>query len=129
MLKGRVRLVVSLAIFASLCQSLVLAAPNVFRDRFERDSIGDALTSYANSFSIGDGVLVASQLPDADHGAVTRAQLDFRDAAIDFNFKYDGGERFNFVVDGKRCKEVHEGIFTGLLFERTDSRFRMTEPE
>jgi len=115
---GRIRLVASLAIFASLCQSLVLAAPNVFRDRFERDRIGSAWTSHANSFFIRDGVLVASQLPDADHGAVTRAQLDFRDAAIDFNFKYDGGERFNFVVDDKRCKEVHAGHICRVSFRK-----------
>tara|TARA_B000000557_G_scaffold237730_1_gene214755 strand:- start:34 stop:744 length:711 start_codon:yes stop_codon:yes gene_type:complete len=89
-----------------------------FRDDFERENVGDAWTSHANSFSIRNGVLVASQLPDAGHGAVTRAQLNFRDAAIDFSFKYDGGERFNFVVDDKNCKEVHAGHICRVSFRK-----------
>jgi len=52
---------------------------------------------------------VASQLPDADHGAVIRAQFGFRNVEIDFDVKFDGGERFNFVIDDKNCKEVHAG--------------------
>lgn len=108
----------SLAFVASIWQTTVLADFEVFRDDFERDSIGDIWTSHANSFSIRDGVLVASQLPDAGHGAVTRAQLDFRDTAIDFSFKYDGGERFNFVVDDKNCKEVHAGHICRVSFRK-----------
>jgi len=103
----RILLANSLAFLASLWGLQVLAGPNVFRDSFEQDNVGDSWTSHANSFSIRDGVLVASQLPDAGHGAVTRAQLDFRDAAIDFSFKYDGGNRFNFFFDDKNCEEVH----------------------
>jgi len=108
----------SLAFVASIWQTTVLADFEVFRDDFERDSIGDIWTSHANSFSLRDGVLVASQLPDAGHGAVTRAQLDFRDAAIDFSFKYDGGERFNFVVDDKNCQEVHAGHICRVSFRK-----------
>ena len=109
-------------IFAGIA-ALGLAGPAAaevhgFRDDFERENVGDAWTSHANSFSIRNGVLVASQLPDAGHGAVTRAQLDFRDAAIDFSFKYDGGERFNFVVDDKNCKEVHAGHICRVSFRK-----------
>ena len=114
----RILLVGSLAFLASLWRFQVWAYPNVFRDYFDRDKVGDAWTSHANSFSIRDGVLVASQLPDAGHGAVTRAQLDFRDAAIDFSFKYEGGERFNFVVDDKNCKEVHAGHICRVSFRK-----------
>ena len=46
------------------------------------------------------------------------AQLDFRDAAIDFSFKYDGGERFNFVIDDKKCEEVHAGHICRVSFRK-----------
>ena len=115
----RILLARSLAFLASLWGLQVSAGPNVFRDSFERDSVGHFWTSHANSFSIRDGVLVASQLPDAGHGAVTRAQLDFRDATIDFSFKYDGGDRFNFVIDDKNCEEVHAGHVCRVSFRKS----------
>ena len=115
----RTLLFVSLAFLASIWRSQVLAVPSEFRDGFERSRVGPRWTSHANSFSIRDGVLVASQLPDAGHGAVTRAQLDFRDAAIDFSFKYDGGERFNFVIDDKKCEEVHAGHICRVSFRKS----------
>ena len=115
----RTQLFGSLAFLASIWQTTVLADHEVFRDDFERDSIGDIWSCHANSFSIRDGVLVASQLPDAGHGAVSRAQLDFRDAAIDFSFKYDGGERFNFVIDDKNCEEVHAGHICRVSFRKS----------
>ena len=114
----RIQLLGRLAFLASVWQSPVLADLNVFRDDFERLRVGQTWTSHANSFSIEDGILVASQLPEAGHGAVTRAQLDFRDAAIDFSFKYKGGERFNFVVDDKNCKEVHAGHICRVSFRK-----------
>ncbi|MEC7905763.1 MAG: hypothetical protein VYC82_00910 [Verrucomicrobiota bacterium] len=69
----RILLANSLAFLASLWGLQVLAGPNVFRDSFEQDNVGDSWTSHANSFSIRDRVLVASRLPDAGHGTVTRA--------------------------------------------------------
>ena len=61
------------------------------------------------SFSIKGGALVASQLPNAGHVALIRTQLDFRNMKIDFDVKFEGGERFNFVIDDKNCEEVHAG--------------------
>ena len=107
-------------ILAFFSPVLVLADPSEFRDAFERDKIGDAWTSHANSFSIRDGILVASQLPDAAHGAVMRAQLDFRDAVIDFSFKYDGGSVSIFVIDDKNCEEVHAGHICRVSFRKSD---------
>jgi len=114
-------------ILAFFSPVLVLADPSEFRDGFERDKIGDAWTSHANSFSIRDGILVASQLPDAAHGAVMRAQLDFRDAVIDFSFKYDGGSVSILLLMTRIARKFTPGIFVVYLFARAISAFRMTE--
>ncbi len=98
------------SIVLSIVATTAAFASNVeFTDDFNRLEIGDDWTGHSHSFSIKDGALVASQLPDADHGAVIRAQLGFRNVEIDFDVKFEGGERFNFVIDDKNCKEVHAG--------------------
>ena len=89
--------------------SAAFASSGEISDDFERSEVGDAWTGHMYSFSIKDGALVASQLPDAGHGAVIRTQLDFRNMKIDFDVKFEGGERFNFVIDDKNCEEVHAG--------------------
>lgn len=100
--------VLSIAMALSLV-TLAKGEETRFSDDFDRAEIGDAWTRHANSFSIEAGVLVASQLPDAGHGAVIRSQWNFKDAIFDFDFKFEGGVRFNFVVDDKNCEEVHAG--------------------
>lgn len=92
-----------------LVGSFAIADSAEISDHFDRTEIGDSWSGHMYSFSIQDGSLVASQLPDADHGAVIRAQLDFRNVTIDFDVKFEGGERFNFVIDDKNCEEVHAG--------------------
>ena len=86
-----------------------LASSVEISDDFKRSEVGNAWTGHMYSFSIKDGALVASQLPDAGHGAVIRTQLDFRNMKIDFHVKFEGGERFNFVIDDKNCEKVQSG--------------------
>lgn len=90
----------------------------LFEDDFSRSKMGDKWTGHANSFFIENGRMRATQLPDAGHGAVIRAVVDFKDIWIAFDFKYQGGERFNFVVDDKNEKSVHAGHICRLTINK-----------
>jgi len=83
-----------------------------FRDDYQgRTKIGDRYTTargHDDSWSVVDGVLVGKQTKD-DHGAVIRTELDFDDVDIQFDFRFNGGTRFNLVIDDKNEKSVHSG--------------------
>ncbi|HBE70741.1 MAG TPA: sulfatase [Planctomycetaceae bacterium] len=63
---------------------------------------------YSSAWSIEDGHLVGKQVSDK-HGSVIRAELDFRDVDIQFDFRFRGATRFNFVIDDKNEASVHAG--------------------
>ena len=90
----------------------------LFEDNFSGSEIGDTWTGHANSFFADEGRLRATQLPNAGHGAVIRALVDFKDVWISFDFRYQGGERFNFVVDDKHDKSVHAGHICRLTINK-----------
>lgn len=90
----------------------------LFEDDFSISELGDRWTSHPNSFFIERSAMRATQLKDAGHGAVTRAIFDFKDVWISFDFKYAGGERFNFVVDDKNDKSVHAGHICRLTMNK-----------
>lgn len=90
----------------------------LFEDDFSRSKLGDKWTSHPNSFFIEESAMRATQLKDAGHGAVTRAIFNFKDVWISFDFKYEGGERFNFVVDDKNDKSVHAGHISRLTMNK-----------
>ena len=83
-----------------------------FKDDYAgRKTIGvDYATArgHEDAWTIVDGVLVGKQTND-DHGAVIRRELDFDDVDIQFDFRFNGGTRFNFVIDDKNEKSVHAG--------------------
>lgn len=83
----------------------------LFLDLFERAEVGaDYKIARAKdgAFTIKDGVLIGKQTDD-DHGAVIRKELDFDDIEFHLNFRFNGGSRFNFVIDDKDEKSVHAG--------------------
>jgi len=81
----------------------------LFEDAFERAELGDQWNVHPDSFEIVDGVLVASQRPDADHGAVSQSYVDFRDAVLEFSFRLEGSTSFNVVIDDRNYKDSHAG--------------------
>lgn len=81
----------------------------LFSDDFARAELGKTWNVHPNSYVIKDGVLIASQRPDADHGAVSETLVDFKDAVIEFSFKFDGATSFNVVIDDKKYKGSHAG--------------------
>ncbi len=83
-----------------------------FHDDYEgRGEIGgDYKTSlgHEDAWTVRDGVLVGKQTRD-DHGAVIRTEIDFDDIDIEFDFRFDGGKSFNFVIDDANEASVHAG--------------------
>lgn len=83
----------------------------LFEDRFEGNSLGkDYSTARCTSeaWRIQGGVLIGKQTND-DHGAVMRRELTFDDINVEFQFRFKGGSRFNFVIDDQHEKSVHAG--------------------
>ncbi|TWT54947.1 Arylsulfatase [Rubripirellula amarantea] len=85
---------------------------SLFSDNFDgRELPGDDYTiarSAEGAWTISDGVLYGRQTND-DHGAVIRKHMDFKDIDIEFDFRFNGGTRFNFVLDDQNEKSVHAG--------------------
>jgi len=84
----------------------------IFEDNFEgRQALGPRYgeaMSHGEAFTLVDGVLIAKQTRD-DHGSVLRLEMDFDDLDVEFDFRFSGGTRFNFVIDDKEEKSVHAG--------------------
>jgi hypothetical protein len=83
-----------------------------FKDDFEgRNEVGEQYTTargHEESWGVFDGVLTGKQTKD-DHGAVIRTELDFTDVDFKFDFRFNGGKSFNFVIDDANEKSVHAG--------------------
>lgn len=83
-----------------------------FEDDFEgRDKLGPeyrTLLGDDTAWIIRDGVLYSRQTRD-DHGAVLKKPLNFDDLDLRFDFRFNGGQRFNVVIDDKNEKTVHAG--------------------
>lgn len=83
-----------------------------FEDDFEgRDKLGPeyrTLLGDETSWTIRDGVLYSRQTRD-DHGAVLKKVMNFDDLDFRFDFRFNGGQRFNVVIDDKNEKTVHAG--------------------
>ena len=83
-----------------------------FADDFEgRSLLGDGYYTARGkegAWTIRDGVLFGTQTND-DHGAVMRKLMAFDDLDVEFDFRFNGGSRFNLVIDDKNEKSVHAG--------------------
>lgn len=88
----------------------------VFEDSFEREMLGDRWQVTIKSFSIRNGRLRGQEDPSRGHGAVTRAVVPFRNAVIDFAFRFTDGKNFNLVINDKACKSVHAGHICRVSF-------------
>ena len=108
------KLIVSL-VFLSASASLIEAKDSrelIFEDNFEgRSELGpEYKTALAGSeaWTFADGILVGKQTNDG-HGSVMRKILDFKDIDIEIDIRFNGGTRFNFVIDDENEKSVHAG--------------------
>lgn len=62
----------------------------------------------SEAFAVSDGVLVCRQTQD-DHGAHMGHKIAFGDVEIEVDFRFNGGSRFNLVINDKKDKTVHAG--------------------
>ncbi|MCM2369164.1 sulfatase-like hydrolase/transferase [Rhodopirellula sp. ICT_H3.1] len=83
-----------------------------FADDFEgRTEVGPhymTALGAEDAWTIVDGALIGKQTRD-DHGAVIRTEMKFADIDLEFDFRFNGGSRFNLVMDDKHEKSVHAG--------------------
>ena len=84
----------------------------IFADNFEgRQTLGKTYTTgpgMSHGWVVKDGILFGKQVKN-DHGSTMRKQHDFDDLDVEFDFRFNGGSRFNFVIDDKNEKSVHAG--------------------
>lgn len=102
----------TLAVTTALWATTAAANEVVFSDTFSgRDTIGPNYVSsseWVGDWTVVDGVLVGKQL-NPGHGATIRHLRDFRNLDVEFDFRFNGGTRWNFVVDDQNDKSVHAG--------------------
>lgn len=63
---------------------------------------------WKGDWTVVDGVLVGKQL-NPGHGATIRLMREFRNLDMEFDFRFNGGTRWNFVVDDQNYAHVHAG--------------------
>lgn len=102
-----------LVITTVLCASITAAEDKViFSDSYsDREAIGPNYVSsseWVGDWTVVDGVLVGKQL-NPGHGATIRMLRNFRNLNVEFDFRFNGGTRWNFVVDDHNDKSVHAG--------------------
>lgn len=93
----------------------------LFSDDFERTEIGEnwqISEKFNGAFKIENHALVVKELKDAGHGSVARAHFDFSDVIIEFDLKFEGGDRFNIVMDDSNCKSVWAGHISRVAFNQ-----------
>ena len=106
------RYAAALYAFAALPAGSLAADSHLFLDEFEdRTELGPGYKvarAKEGAFTVRDSILIGRQTED-DHGAVIRRELDFDDIEFQLDFRFNGGSRFNFVIDDKNEKSVHAG--------------------
>ena len=80
----------------------------LFSDDFERAEVGPRWETSQRSFSIVDGALKAGQMR-SEHGAVGGVEVPFKDAVIEFKFRFEGAASINVVCDDRAYTNSHAG--------------------
>lgn len=84
----------------------------VFSDDFNgRSEAGSDYVTHAQwkgDWTVVNDVLVGTQV-NPGHGATIRHLREFKDLDVEFDFRFNGGTRWNFVIDDHNYKPVHAG--------------------
>jgi hypothetical protein len=88
-------------------QPLTQRGTLIVSDDFERNDLG-AWKQNCQTFTVGEGVLKGSQTR-TDHGAVGAIKAQFKDAVIEFKFRFEGATSINAVCDDKAFAGSHAG--------------------
>lgn len=93
----------------------------LFKDNFERvEGLGawSVAEKFDGAFKTSKGVWITKEIEGAGHGSTARIQLDYKDVIIEFDFQFQGGKRFNIVMDDSTCKSVWAGHICRASFSK-----------
>lgn len=93
-----------------------------FEDTFHKDRLSSKWRVPIAHFEVIDKKLVGREDADKGHGAVSRADLSFRDSMFDFSFRIGDAKGFNFVINDKNCESVHAGHICRVRFTPKEIR-------
>jgi hypothetical protein len=88
-------------------QPLAKKGTLIVSDDFERSELAPWKQN-CQTFTVADGVLKGSQTR-SDHGAVGAVHASFKDAVIEFKFRFEGATGINAVCDDKAYTGSHAG--------------------
>lgn len=88
-------------------QSLTKKGTLIVSDDFERTELAPWKQN-CQTFTVSDGVMKGSQTR-AEHGAVGAVHAAFKDAVIEFKFRFEGATGINAVCDDKAFTGSHAG--------------------
>lgn len=94
----------------------------LFSDDFNREKGLKSWTvheKFDGAFSIKNNEWVTKEIEGAGHGSTARVHFDYKDVVIEFDFKFNGGKRFNIVMDDMDCKTVWAGHICRASFSKT----------
>ncbi len=84
----------------------------IFSDDFTgRAEVGSNYVTHVQwkgDWTVVDDVLVGKQM-NPGHGTTIRLMREFRNLDMEFDFRFNGGTRWNFVVDDQNYAPVHAG--------------------
>jgi hypothetical protein len=80
----------------------------LFSDDFERAEVGERWDGSQKAFAIVEGAMKGGQVL-GKHGAVAGVSVPFRDAVIEFRFRFEGAVSINAVCDDKAFTGSHAG--------------------
>ncbi len=80
----------------------------LFSDDFERTEIGPRWETSQRAFSIVNGALKGGQVR-SEHGAIGAVEVPFKDAVIEFKFRFEGAMGISAVCDDKAFQGSHAG--------------------
>ncbi len=81
----------------------------LFSDDFARAQPGPKWETSQRAFAIVDGALKGGQLPTQHHPAIAGVELPFRDAVIEFRFRFEGATGISAVCDDRKFEGSHAG--------------------
>jgi hypothetical protein len=88
-------------------QPLAKKGALIISDDFERTELAPWKQN-CQTFTVGDGVMKGSQTR-TEHGAVGAVHAAFKDAVIEFKFRFEGATGINAVCDDKAYTGSHAG--------------------
>lgn len=80
----------------------------LFSDDFERAEMGPRWEASQRAFAIVGGAVKGGH-PLGQHGAVAGVEVPFKDAVIEFRFRFEGAASINAVCDDRAYTNSHAG--------------------